>query len=146
MDLFTAIVTIGIVATGLLLYYVFKDMRRMRFKIVTEYSIAKRLRELMFDNSVQAMIATDMNGMILMLNLTAEKLFGYTQEQIIGESILKLLMEITHFHFSRTGLMTKHNCLNYPQSIVITLHFQLFYFLQNWMMKGLFQSVGLPSN
>lgn len=90
MDLFTAIVTIGIVATGLLLYYVFKDMRRMRFKIVTEYSIAKRLRELMFDNSVQAMIATDMNGMILMFNLTAEKLFGYTQEQIIGESILKL--------------------------------------------------------
>ena len=56
MDLFTAIVTIGIVATGLLLYYVFKDMRRMRFKIVTEYSIAKRLRELMFDNSVQAIL------------------------------------------------------------------------------------------
>jgi PAS domain S-box-containing protein len=53
--------------------------------------------------SDDVIVSEDLNGMITSWNGTATRIFGYSQEEMIGTSILKLIPE--HLHFDETTII-----------------------------------------
>ncbi|MBW1873493.1 MAG: PAS domain S-box protein, partial [Deltaproteobacteria bacterium] len=50
-----------------------------------ELQSTKRFLENLIDSSVDAIIAADLKGDIILFNKGAEQLFGYSQEEVVGK-------------------------------------------------------------
>ncbi len=57
---------------------------------ISRHRVDRRLRELL-EAAPDAIIEVDGDGRIVMLNLVTEKIFGYTREQLLGQSVDMLL-------------------------------------------------------
>lgn len=64
------------------------ERQRIRYEILLE---GERSTRLILENSLQAFLAMDQNGIILDWNLRAEGLFGWTRHEAIGKSIKDLI-------------------------------------------------------
>jgi PAS domain S-box-containing protein len=73
-----------------LFYFIFRKQKIPKVRVASDYAESNRLKGLMFDNSVHAQIATSVSGKILMFSPTAEEMFGYTENEVLGKSILML--------------------------------------------------------
>lgn len=66
------------------------------------------------DSSEDAIISEDLNGVIISWNKSAERIFGYTEEQMVGQSTLRLIPlaqhtdEITILRLLRDGQRIDH--------------------------------------
>jgi PAS domain S-box-containing protein len=68
--------------TGLLIVS-FRDVTETR-EMEGELRTTKEFLENLIDNSVDAIVAADMNGNIMLFNKGAEKIYGYHAEEVIG--------------------------------------------------------------
>jgi PAS domain S-box-containing protein len=68
--------------TGLLILS-FRDVTEMR-EMEGELRTTKEFLENLIDNSVDAIVAADMNGNIMLFNKGAEAVYGYSAEDVIG--------------------------------------------------------------
>lgn len=57
------------------------------------------------DSSEDAIISKDLNGVITSWNIAAERMYGYTAEEIVGQSILRLIPE--HLHSEESEILRK---------------------------------------
>jgi PAS domain S-box-containing protein len=64
------------------------ERQRIRYEILLE---GERSTRLIIENSLQAFLAMDQNGIILDWNLRAEGLFGWSRHEAIGKSIRELI-------------------------------------------------------
>jgi len=76
----------------------------------------KHLGELaaIVESSDDAIVSKDLNGMITSWNLAATRVFGYSSEEIVGASILKLIPE--HLH-STKGRLSKTSGLESDRTL-----------------------------
>ena len=68
--------------TGLIILS-FRDVTETR-EMESELRTTKEFLENLIDNSVDAIVAADMNGNIMLFNKGAEKVYGYRAEEVIG--------------------------------------------------------------
>jgi two-component system, LuxR family, sensor kinase FixL len=69
---------------------------------VTERRQAEERFRLVVDGAQSAMIMSDSNGIITLANAQAERVFGYTREELLGKPVAMLLP-----HYSRGGYLQK---------------------------------------
>ena len=71
---------------------------------------AKRLGELaaIVESSDDVILSKDLNGIITSWNAAATRLFGYSAEEMIGASILKLIPE--HLHSDEAIILAEYSC------------------------------------
>ena len=71
------------------------------------YKAAKHLAEMaaIVESSDDAILSKDLNGRIMSWNQAAARIFGYTQEEIVGKSIVVLIP--TELHSEETGIIEK---------------------------------------
>lgn len=93
------ILIIGLLFSAFL-YLTLKQM--LHSKSIIQKEVLKRTQELeenkerykaILDNTVDAIITADSNGIILSANQAAEKLFGYENDEIIGQNVNILMPE-----------------------------------------------------
>jgi len=86
-------IAMGILLASIFVIFFFLLKGKQKFpkvRLASDYHESNRLKGMMFDNSVHAQIATSVAGKILMFNPTAEKMFGYTEGEVLGKSVLML--------------------------------------------------------
>lgn len=74
-------------------------------KRLTENEIARLRLAAIVESSDDAIIGKDLHGVINSWNASATRLFGYQPEEIIGQSVLKLIPP--ELHYEETGIMQK---------------------------------------
>src|SRR5689334_23460623 len=86
-------------AERLLIY----ESRRLKYAVSKKSSFipADLLYEAIVDSSDDAIVSKDLNSIVMSWNKAAERMFGYTADEMIGQSIAKLfpldrLEEETH--------------------------------------------------
>jgi PAS domain S-box-containing protein len=87
-----------------ILLLVFRLMIKDAFKFKlfgSGYALNRHLKELLSEKSVYGVIATDLNGKILMFNERSCKKFGYKEHEMIGQNINKIIPE--RFGIDLTG-------------------------------------------
>lgn len=77
----------------LVLRLVFKDQLKFVKLSGAEYALNRRLKEILFEQTPYAVVATDQFGKVLMCNGRFHKKFGYAEEEMIGQSITKIIPE-----------------------------------------------------
>jgi len=89
--------------TGLFLGFIgscvdITDVAAMKQAWDIQQDISKRLGELaaIVEFSDEMMVSKDLDGMVTSWNAAASRLFGYTAEEMIGQSILKIIPEDLH--------------------------------------------------
>jgi len=86
-----------------------KDKTRTKAQLMTELQeLRQRIAEL--DTTVDAVISIDAEMKIIRWNPAAEKIFGYTTEEMLGQSLMKIVPESFHtaqergfIKFQKTG-------------------------------------------
>jgi len=68
-----------------------------------------RYQALLLENVSDAVISTDMNGVIKSCNKAAEKLFGYTESEVIGQIGMEVLNQAEYLSTSREEMLTQLN-------------------------------------
>ena len=80
-------------------------------KIAHDISERKRIEEGLFrlsaivDSADDAIVSKDLNGIVRTWNKAAERIFGYKAEEIIGQSILRVIPE--HLQFEENEILRK---------------------------------------
>jgi len=86
-----------------------KDKTRTKAQLMTELQeLCQRIAEL--DTTVDAVISIDVEMKIILWNPAAEKIFGYTTEEMLGQSLMKIVPKSFHtaqergfIKFQKTG-------------------------------------------
>ena len=60
---------------------------------MTEYQLESKSLEWLLESATDAMVIADQNGKLILVNLTAEKVFGYLRHELIGKQLEILLPE-----------------------------------------------------
>ena len=61
------------------------------WRYLSAFEVNQHLQKVLFNQSIYAVIAADIEGKILLFNDTAVNLFGYTQEEVLGKNISLLV-------------------------------------------------------
>ncbi len=92
----------GLLLTGFVLLYLIKQSR---VKLEIEQLVQERTRELrkseakalaIMDGVVNAIVVIDSNGIMLKYNRAAEKMFGYSEDEVLGRNVNMLMPEPYH--------------------------------------------------
>ncbi len=75
--------------------YIFHDIAQRR-RAETEIQRQKQFFEAIFENNPVAIVTMDMNGLVVTNNSAFEKLFGYTQVDVIGKKLDDLITDTDH--------------------------------------------------
>jgi PAS domain S-box-containing protein len=89
----TILSIILILVLFIILKLVVKDEFKLAKLVSGDYALNRRLKELLFERSVYAVVATDLYGNILMWNERSEKKFGYKEHEMIGKNIRMIIPE-----------------------------------------------------
>jgi PAS domain S-box-containing protein len=84
-------------------------------EITEQRRVEERLRKnqekyrALFNQSKEAIIITDTDGVIVEINQTGLALFGYRQEELVGQNITKLYLDKTTLPIQRCQHLPKNN-------------------------------------
>lgn len=80
----------GVGSRGGEVFAVGRDLTEQR-QMVSALKLAEKRAQALFENAAQGIVAVDGEGLIQMANSTMKKLFGYREEELIGEPVEKLI-------------------------------------------------------
>ena len=76
---------------------------------ITELRVAEQLGQRLLEAAPDAMVVVDAGGSIVVINASAERLFGYTRDELVGRPVETLLPEssVARHRAHRTGYMAR---------------------------------------